>query len=153
MSSYGRFPGVLKNAFDSALGTRLRNKPAGLSYSGGPIAGARAVEHMVGITVEREMAPLRNAVLIGQIGRAFDPDGLPVDPMTDHARAILLDDLAWWGDALRSARAAGELPPPRQRPVHASPGPVRRLVAEQVAGAGAEPGGPVVGVAEPAALQ
>ena len=111
-------PAVLKNAFDHALGARLRNKPAAfVAYSGGPIAGARAVEHMVGITVEREMAPLRNAVLIGGVGRAFDDDGRPADPMTDHALSILLDDLAWWGDALHRARSAGELPPARQRPV------------------------------------
>jgi NAD(P)H-dependent FMN reductase len=116
-------PAVMKNAVDHALGARLRNKPAGfVGYSGGPIGGARAVEHMVGITVEREMAPLRNAVLIGQVGRAFGPDGVPVDPLTDHALAVLLDDLAWWGEALRRARAAGELPPPRQRPVGPSPG-------------------------------
>ena len=119
-------PAVLKNAFDYALGARLRNKPAGfVAYSGGPIAGARAVEHMVGITVEREMAPLRNAVLLGGVGRAFGDDGLPADPMTDHALSILLDDLAWWGDALRRARRAGQLPPPRQRPVGPPPGPIR----------------------------
>jgi len=116
-------PAVLKNAFDHALGTRLRNKPAGfVAYSGGPIAGARAVEHMVGITVEREMAPLRNAVLLGGVGRAFDEDGRPVDPMTDHALGILLDDLAWWGEALRRARAVGELPPARQRPMRVQAG-------------------------------
>jgi hypothetical protein len=56
-------------------------------------------------------------VLIGQVGRAFDGEGLPVDPMTEHALSILLDDIAWWGEALRQARAAGELPPARQRPV------------------------------------
>jgi NAD(P)H-dependent FMN reductase len=118
-------PAVLKNAFDYALGARLRNKPAGfVGYSGGPIGGARAVEHMVGITVEREMAPLRNAVLLGGVGRGFDAEGLPLDPMTEHALAILLDDLAWWGEALRHARTAGELPPPRQRPVQPSPGPL-----------------------------
>jgi hypothetical protein len=79
---------------------------------------------MVGITVEREMAPLRNAVLLGGVSRGFDAEGLPVDPMTEHALAILLDDLAWWGEALRHARTAGELPPPRQRPVQPSPGPL-----------------------------
>ena len=102
-------PAVLKNAFDYALGARLRNKPAGfVAYSGGPIGGARAVEHMVGITVEREMAPLRNAVLLGQVSRGFDEeDGLPLDPSTEHALAILLDDLAWWGEAVRRAAAAG----------------------------------------------
>jgi NAD(P)H-dependent FMN reductase len=134
-------PGVLKNAIDYALGPRLRNKPAGfVGYSGGPIGGARAVEHMVGITVEREMAPLRNAVLLGQVGRAFDGEGLPVDPMTDHALAILLDDLAWWGHALRRARAEGELSPPRQRPVQPSPGPLNRS-SPAPAGGGPQAGG------------
>ena len=129
-------PAVLKNAFDYALGARLRNKPAGfVAYSGGPIGGARAVEHMVGITVEREMAPLRNAVLLGQVSRGFDEeDGLPLDPGTEHALAILLDDLAWWGEALRRARAAGELPPPRQRPVQPSPGPLLGRDGAQVGG-------------------
>jgi NAD(P)H-dependent FMN reductase len=128
-------PAVLKNAVDYALGSRLRNKPAGfVSYSGGSIGGARAVEHMVGIAVEREMAPLRNAVLLGQVGRVFGgDDGLPGDPMTEHALRVLLDDLAWWGDGLRRARSAGELPPPRQRTVQPSPGPIGRLVAEEVA--------------------
>jgi hypothetical protein len=95
---------------------------------------------MVGITVEREMAPLRNAVLLGQVGRGFDGDGLPVDPMTDHALAILLDDLAWWGEALRRARAEGELPPPRQRPVQPPPGPLTRA-PHAPAGGGAQAGG------------
>ena len=123
-------PAVLKNAVDYALGTGLRNKPAGfVAYSAGSIAGARAVEHMVGITVEREMAPLRNAVLLGQVGRAFGGDGLPLDPMTEHALAVLLDDLAWWGGALRRARAAGELPPARSRPMTTSAGPLRQASA------------------------
>jgi NAD(P)H-dependent FMN reductase len=136
-------PAVLKNAFDYALGARLRNKPAGfVAYSGGPIGGARAVEHMVGITVEREMAPLRNAVLLGQVGRGFDEeDGLPVDPGTEHALAILLDDLAWWGEALRRARAAGELPPARQRPIRPSPGPISEPQALRRRGDGAQVGG------------
>jgi NAD(P)H-dependent FMN reductase len=128
-------PGVLKNAVDHAFGARMRNKPAGfVGYSGGPIGGARAVEHMVGIAVEREMAPLRNAVLLGQVGRAFGDDGLPVDPGTEAALAILLDDLAWWGEALRAARAAGELPPPRQRPVRPSPGALRGNDGAQIGG-------------------
>jgi NAD(P)H-dependent FMN reductase len=105
-----------------------------VGYSGGPIGGARAVEHMVGIAVEREMAPLRNAVLLGQVGRAFGGDGLPVDPGTEAALAILLDDLAWWGEALRAARAAGELPPPRQRPVRPSPGALRGNNGAQIGG-------------------
>lgn len=39
----------------------------------------------------------------------------PVEAVTDMALTILLDDLAWWGEALRRARAAGELPPANER--------------------------------------
>jgi NAD(P)H-dependent FMN reductase len=110
-------PGVLKNAIDNVVASQaFRNKPAGtVAYSGGIIGGARAVEHLASIAVEAEMAPLRNAVLLAHVGRAFDADGRPVDPGTDFALTVLLDDLAWWGDALRHARRAGELPPANRR--------------------------------------
>ncbi len=106
-------PGVLKNAIDNVfLSFALRNKPAGfVGYSVGPIAGARAVEHLAHIAIEAEMAPLRNTVLVGGVEQAFREDGEPSTPLTDVAIGITLDDLAWWSDALTPARAAGELPP------------------------------------------
>ena len=80
-------PGELKNAIDSVfVSYGFRNKPAAfVGYSGGPIAGARAVEHLAHIVVEAEMVPLRNTVLIGGVGQAFDDDDQPVDPTTDAA--------------------------------------------------------------------
>ena len=106
-------PGVLKNAIDNVfVSFAFRNKPAGMvGYSGGPIGGARAVEHLAHIAVEAEMVPLRNSVLVGGVAGAFDDDDQPVDPTTDVALAITLDDLAWWADALTPARAAGQLVP------------------------------------------
>ena len=106
-------PGVLKNAIDNVfLSFALRNKPAAfLGYSNSPIAAARAVEHLAHIVIEAEMVPLRNSVLVGAVQQAFDADDEPVDPLTDAAMSILLDDLAWWSDTLSPARAAGQLPP------------------------------------------
>ncbi len=106
-------PGVLKNAIDNVfVSFAFRNKPAGMvGYSGGPIGGARAVEHLAHIAVEAEMVPLRNSVLVGGVAGAFDDEAQPVDPTTDAALAITLDDLAWWADALTPARAAGQLVP------------------------------------------
>jgi NAD(P)H-dependent FMN reductase len=110
-------PGELKNAIDSVfVSFGFRNKPAAfVGYSGGPIAGARAVEHLAHIVVEAEMVPLRNTVLIGGVGQAFDDDDQPVDPTTDAALSVLLGDLAWWSEMLTAARAAGELAPGRAR--------------------------------------
>lgn len=105
-------PAVLKNAIDSVfVSFALRNKPAAfVGYSGGAVGAARAVEHLAHIVIEAEMAPLRNTVLVGGVGQAFDDDR-PRDPMTDAAMTIMLDDLAWWADVLTPARAAGQLPP------------------------------------------
>jgi NAD(P)H-dependent FMN reductase len=110
-------PAVLKNAIDSVFGSfGFRNKVAGfVAYSGGPVGGARAVEHLAHIAIEAELVPLRNATLVAQVHQAFTDDGRPRDPRLDARLGVLLDDLAWWGGALRRARDAGELPPPHAR--------------------------------------
>ena len=106
-------PGVLKNAFDNVfLSFALRNKPiAAVGYSGGIAAASRAIEHLAHIAIEAEMAPIRSSVLIPFVNEAFDASGTPVNPMTEAALSITLDDLAWWADALKAARQDGELPP------------------------------------------
>lgn len=106
-------PGVLKNAIDSVfVSFAFRNKPVGaVGYSVGIAAGSRAIEHLAHIMIETEAAPLRNTVLIPKVGEAFDEAGDPTDPATEAALQIVLDDLAWWGHALREAREEGELLP------------------------------------------
>jgi NAD(P)H-dependent FMN reductase len=113
-------PGVLKNAIDSVfVKPGMRNKPmTTVAYSGGTAAGVRAIEHLVQIAVEMEMAPLRSTVIIPNLASAFI-DGQPTDPMTDAALQIALDDLAWWSKALERARAEGELIPGKARFVRA----------------------------------
>lgn len=110
-------PGQLKNAIDNLwLSFALRNKPVGcVAYSSGIAAGARAVEHLAMITVEADAVPLRDAVLIPFVRDAFDGDGRPANPVTEIALGILLDDLAWYGEALKTAREAGQLPPASAR--------------------------------------
>jgi NAD(P)H-dependent FMN reductase len=106
-------PGVLKNALDSVfVSFALRNKPlAAVGYSSGIAAGVRAVEHLMHIAIESEMVPLRDTVIIPRVATAFDVHGAPVDPMTDIAMTVMLDDLAWWGALLAQGRAQGELVP------------------------------------------
>ena len=96
----------------------MRNKPVTfVGYSAGPIAAARARSSTSRhIAIEAEAVPLRNTVLIGTVGQAFT-DGTPKDQGTEQALQIALDDLQWMGDALRAARAGGELlPAPFRRP-------------------------------------
>lgn len=112
-------PGALKNGLDSVFLSRaFRKKPAGtVAYSAGPIGGARAVEHLALIAIEAELVPLRHAVLIPAVHQAFGRDGWPTNPATDTAVGVLLDDLAWWGEALRAARERPARPMDAARPV------------------------------------
>jgi len=110
-------PGQLKNAIDNLwLSYALRNKPIGyVAYSGSAVAGARAVEHLALIAVEAEAVTLRNSVLIPFVREAFDTDGRPKNPATEIALGVLLEDLAWFGNALKAARDGGELEPGSRR--------------------------------------
>jgi NAD(P)H-dependent FMN reductase len=106
-------PGGLKNAIDSVwISFGFRNKPvAFVGYSGGIAGGVRAIEHLAHVFVETESVPMRNNVIIPAVTSAFDEQGQPVNPMTNAAAGIMLDDLAWWSATLEKARAAGELLP------------------------------------------
>jgi NAD(P)H-dependent FMN reductase len=111
-------PGELKNAIDNVFASSaFRNKPAAfVGYSGGPIGGARAVEHLAHVMIEAEAVALRNSVLVGGVGQAFDDDdGRPVNPATEAALRVMKDDLAWWTNVLDRARAEGQLAPGNAR--------------------------------------
>ncbi len=101
--------GALKNALDQAY-NEWNRKPMGiLSY--GSVGGTRAAEHLRTIAVELQMVPVRSTVAIG--GAAFmkvSPLG-ENGPMSEIEDGILgsatgmLDDIVWWGEATKSARA------------------------------------------------
>ena len=98
---------VLKNAFDYAYKEFIR-KPIGFVGYGG-VGAARAVEQLRLVAVEMQMAPVRSAVHIGlveflgiwQQGKSFDDF-----PHLAQAANVMLDDLAWWAKALKTARDA-----------------------------------------------
>jgi NAD(P)H-dependent FMN reductase len=105
--------GVLKNAIDNVfISFAFRNKAAAfVGYSGGIAAGTRAVEHLASIAIELELHPLKQSVLIPKVENAFNDNHDPIDPDTDTALEIVLDDLAWWSSALAKARSEGQLGP------------------------------------------
>ena len=96
---------VLKNALDYAYKEYVRKPVAFVGYGG--VGGARAVEHLRLVAVELQMAPVRNAVHIAgsdflglwQQGKSFDEL-----PHLAQAAAAMLDELAWWTKALKTAR-------------------------------------------------
>ncbi|WP_373353573.1 NADPH-dependent FMN reductase [Pseudoroseicyclus sp. CXY001] len=103
-------PGELKNAIDQAYMPFVRKPMAVFGYGG--VGGARAAEHLRGIAVELQMAPVRAGVHLG--GGEFmkvSPLGAngpmsEVDAILRPTAVTMLDDLAWWANALKPAREA-----------------------------------------------
>ena len=102
--------GALKNALDQAYKEWVR-KPFGIVGYGG-VGAARAAEHLRGVGVELQMAPIRHAVHIG--GGEFQkvsPMGQnapmsEIDAVIHPSATAMFDDLTWWAYALRDARHA-----------------------------------------------
>jgi len=98
---------VLKNAIDWAYKEFIR-KPIGFVGYGG-VGAARAVEQLRLVAVEMQMAPVRHAVHIGMVefmgiwqqGKSFGDF-----PHLAQSAAGMLDDIAWWAKALKTAREA-----------------------------------------------
>ncbi len=98
---------VLKNALDHAY-KEFNRKPIGFVGYGG-VGAARAVEQLRLVATELQMAPVRNAVHIGMVeflgiwqqGKTFEDY-----PHLAQAATALLDDIAWWAKALKTAREA-----------------------------------------------
>ena len=97
------YPAVLKNALDHVY-AEWNNKPAAFVAYGGKAGGARSVEQLRSVAIELQMAPIRQAILIPGVRRAFDEDGKPADASYEQQADALLDQLVWWARALKAAR-------------------------------------------------
>ncbi|MEJ2665700.1 MAG: NAD(P)H-dependent oxidoreductase [Deinococcales bacterium] len=100
---------VLKNALDYAAPEWHRKPAAYLGYGG--VGAARAVEHLRGINVELQMAAMRAAVHIGGadfIAARRGEKRLEDMPHLRTGAQAMLEQLAWWARALKTAREADE---------------------------------------------
>jgi NAD(P)H-dependent FMN reductase len=99
------FPGPLKAVIDAHV-AEWRARPVGFVSYGGMSGGLRAVEHLRGVFAELHAVTVRDTVSFHGGRQRFDADGRPVEPAGCRAAArALLDQLVWWGDALRDAHA------------------------------------------------
>ncbi|POX55048.1 NADPH-dependent FMN reductase [Streptomyces sp. Ru71] len=98
------FPASLKNVLDWFL-TPWAAKPVGFVSYGGLAGGLRAVEQLRQVFAELHAVTVRESVSFHNAWERFDEHGEPVDTAASEAAAkTLLDQLVWWGRALRSAR-------------------------------------------------
>jgi NAD(P)H-dependent FMN reductase len=67
--------------------------------------GLRAVEHLRPVFAELHAVTVRDTVSFHMAGEKFDSEGQPKEPAgCNGAAKTMLDQLAWWGHALREAR-------------------------------------------------
>ncbi|WP_144630044.1 NADPH-dependent FMN reductase [Bordetella genomosp. 13] len=102
-------PAIVKNALDWVY-AEWHRKPIGF-VSWGSVGGARAVQQLREVAVELHMAPVRNAVHLpaDAIYAHFQGKQDAIEAVLkahDHHAGQLIDDLLWWSDALKTARAA-----------------------------------------------
>lgn len=99
------FPASLKNAIDWH-NEQWHAKPIGFVSYGGISGGLRAVEQLRVVMAELHATTIRNTVSLHNAWGLFDEEYAMKDARSDAAAKVMLDQLAWWGDALRAARNA-----------------------------------------------
>ncbi|MGW2397524.1 NADPH-dependent FMN reductase [Kitasatospora sp. NPDC001664] len=100
------FPAALKNLLDWHMGP-WHAKPVGFVSYGGLGGGLRAVEQLRLVFAELHATTVRDTVSLHGPWSGLGPDGAPRDPaVAEGAAKGMLGQLAWWGRALRAARAA-----------------------------------------------
>jgi NAD(P)H-dependent FMN reductase len=98
-------PAVLKNALDYAYPEWNKKAAAFVGY--GAVGGSRAVEQLRLVAVELQLATIRSGVYIqGADFMAALKDGKDLKEITYLQQGVrdMLDQLAWWAAALKTAR-------------------------------------------------
>jgi NAD(P)H-dependent FMN reductase len=96
-------PAALKHAID-AVREEWYAKPVAVVAYGGQARGLRAAEQLRLVFGELHVQVLRDTVCLGLGDGALDESGWVCDPGAVRALEFALDRLAWWGNALRTAR-------------------------------------------------
>ncbi|MBC7479660.1 MAG: NAD(P)H-dependent oxidoreductase [Pseudorhodobacter sp.] len=111
VAEYNRsITGALKNALDQAYKEWNRKPMTAIAY--GALGGTRALEHLRTIAVELQMVPTRNAVHLGggdffKVHPGMGGSGKMSDVEANllPAATAALDDLVWWANATKAAKA------------------------------------------------
>ncbi|MCX4908864.1 NADPH-dependent FMN reductase [Streptomyces sp. NBC_00878] len=99
------FPASLKTLIDWHF-HEWRAKPVAFVSYGGLSGGLRAVEQLRQVFAELHAVTVRDTVSFHNAGASFDDKGHHKDPAAaDAAAKVMLDQLAWWGLALREAKS------------------------------------------------
>ncbi|MFV2019038.1 NADPH-dependent FMN reductase [Micromonospora sp. LOL_023] len=100
------YPASLKFAIDSVL-EEWKAKPVGFVSYGGLAGGLRAVEQLRLVFAELQAVTIRETVSFHMAHSQFDEKGQPhqTEAVSTAAKSFM-DQLLWWANALRTAKAA-----------------------------------------------
>jgi NAD(P)H-dependent FMN reductase len=100
------FPASLKHLIDWHF-DEWQAKPVGFVSYGGHGGGVRAVEQLRLVFAELHAVTVRDTVTFDRFWERFTANGELIDADgAPFAAKVLLDQLLWWGTALRDARRA-----------------------------------------------
>ncbi|MFD5283583.1 NADPH-dependent FMN reductase [Streptomyces rubrogriseus] len=102
------YPASLKAAIDWHF-TQWTAKPVAFVSYGGAAGGRHAVLHLENVLTELHAVTIRDGLAFPNYFTAWQ-DGQPVDEAAPGYAKTLLEQLAWWAGALRTARAAAPYP-------------------------------------------
>ncbi|HEX8051375.1 MAG TPA: NAD(P)H-dependent oxidoreductase [Thermoleophilaceae bacterium] len=102
------YPASLKAAIDWHF-TQWTAKPVAFVSYGGAAGGRHAVLHLENVLTELHAVTIRDGLAFPNYFSAWE-DGRPLDPDAPAYATVVLDQLAWWADALRTARETAPYP-------------------------------------------
>ncbi|MFI5927569.1 NADPH-dependent FMN reductase [Micromonospora sp. NPDC051543] len=102
------FPASLK-AFVDWHFTQWTAKPVAFVSYGGAAGGRHAVLHLENVLTELHAVTIRDGLAFPNYFTAWQ-DGAPLDAAAAGYAKTLLEQLQWWAQALRAARAAAPYP-------------------------------------------
>lgn len=99
------YPAPLKLAIDTVY-SEWNAKPVGFVSHGGQSGGLRAVEQLRLVFTELHAMSIRDGICFPNAREQFDQSGALRDAEGAAVAAkLMLDQLSWWAEALRTARA------------------------------------------------
>ncbi|MFJ1793070.1 NADPH-dependent FMN reductase [Kitasatospora griseola] len=102
------YPAGLKSAIDWHF-TQWAAKPVAFVSYGGGAGGRHAVLHLENVLTELHAVTIRDGLAFPNYWTAWQ-DGRPADRATEGYAKTMLDQLAWWAVALKSARLTAPYP-------------------------------------------
>jgi NAD(P)H-dependent FMN reductase len=100
-------PPALSNLLDHFLEEYFFKPSAIMCYSAGSFGGVRAAMQLRAMLAEMGMSSIPSILPFPQAHKMLDADGRPTTDRPGKSADRFLDELEWYGNALKTARSAG----------------------------------------------